>query len=167
MHEFLRRTPTGGWLAPAQTAELLGCYGIALRPGATDGAEVAVGAVQDPVFGPAVQDPVFGPLVTFGPVGAVAGHAVRLAPLTGTDADGLLRDVPWAPPLPGGTDRPAAGLAVLRDTLLCVSRLTADLPEIAELHLGPVTVGAASTAAAAARIRLAPCLATGPFLRKR
>jgi len=104
--------------------------------------------------------------VTFGPVSAVAGHAVRLAPLTDTDADGLLRDVPWAPPPPGGTDSPAAGLAALRDTLLRVSRLSADLPEIAELHLGPITVGANSTAAAAARIRLAACLTTGPFLRR-
>ena len=59
-----------------------------------------------------VQEPVFGPLVVFG-LGGVAtevlgDHAARLAPLTGTDADDLIRQLRMPPtagaagPEPGG-----------------------------------------------------------------
>src|SRR5690242_10565400 len=52
-----------------------------------------------------VQEPVFGPLVVFG-LGGVAtevlgDHAARLAPLTGTDADDLIRQIRAAPLLLG------------------------------------------------------------------
>jgi acyl-CoA synthetase (NDP forming) len=59
-----------------------------------------------------VQEPVFGPLVVFG-LGGVAtevpgDRAARLAPLTGTDADDLIRQLRAAPLLLGHRGQPGA-----------------------------------------------------------
>ena len=72
--------------------------------------------------------PVFGPVVVFGlggiATGVLAGHAARLAPLTGADAEDLLRAIRAAPALL----EQALDTGALRDTLLRVSRLADDPP---------------------------------------
>ena len=111
---FLGRSPEGGWLSPGETATLLGCYHIPVTsPGpvtqlpGTGGTEVRIGVAQEPVFGP---------VITFGPGGGGAGtladRTARLAPLTDTDADELIRSVhtPTAAARPQ-RPRPADGLA--------------------------------------------------------
>ena len=54
----------------------------------------------------------------------------------------------------------------LRDLLLRVSRMAEDLPEITDLDLNPVIAGTDGVYVADARIRVAPCYAQDPFLRK-
>jgi acyl-CoA synthetase (NDP forming)/GNAT superfamily N-acetyltransferase len=171
VREFLARSPRGGWLPPDAVTDLLGCYGIPLAhrtPAAGDhgaghavsGDELAIGVTQEPVFGP---------LVTFGlaaDLGVAAGQAARLAPLTDTDAEELVRSVRPAPGPHGSGDTSPARLAALRETLLRVSRLADDLPEVAELGLSPVVVRADGVGAGGARIRLTPSEAHDPFLRK-
>ncbi len=100
--------------------------GVLVQPMITGGVEVIIGVVQEPVFGP---------LVVFG-LGGVAtevlgDHSARLAPLTGADADAMIRSIRAAPLLTGHRGAPAADLAALSDALLRVSRLADDLPEIA------------------------------------
>ena len=68
--------------------------------------------------------------------GVLADHAARLAPLTDADAEDLIRAIRAASALL----QHAAGTAALRDTLLRVSRLADDLPQVAELDLNPVIV---------------------------
>ena len=68
--------------------------------------------------------------------------------------------------LHGHGGAPAADLAALRDVLLRVSRLTEDLPEIAELDLNPVIARPDGAVAANARIRVAPQSPQDPFLRR-
>jgi acyl-CoA synthetase (NDP forming) len=152
--DFLRRKPGGGWLEQAQAAELVRCYGIELGP-VTGGSPVTVGAVEDPVFGP---------LVVLRP--GNAGQAARLAPLTGADADELIRSagVVPAPAGSGGSQPPRA--ASLRDILLRVSRLAADLPEIAELDLDTAAATPGGVAAVSVRARVAPCGQADPFLHR-
>jgi len=127
----------------------------------TGGTEVMIG-VKD--------DQMFGPLVVFGLGGVatevLADHAARLAPLTEADADTLVNSVRSAPLLHGHRGAPAADLAALRDVLLRVSRLTEDLPEIAELDLNPVIARTDSAVAVDARIRVAPQVPQDPFLRR-
>ena len=145
---------------------LAGKFGLRLRqvliqPMITDGTEVTVGVVREPVFGP---------LVVFG-LGGVAtdvldDRTVRLAPLTDTDADELIRSIRSAPLLLGHCGQPAADLPALRDLLLRVSRLADDLPEVVELELNPVIARPAGAPAVNARIRLAPTEPQDPFLRK-
>jgi len=135
--------------------------GVLVEPMITGGTEVIVG-VRD--------DQMFGPLVVFGLGGVatevLADHAARLAPLTEADADTLINSVRSAPLLHGHRGAPAVDLAALRDVLLRVSRLSDDLPEIAELDLNPVIARPDGAIAVDARIRVAPQVSADPFLRR-
>jgi acyl-CoA synthetase (NDP forming) len=163
---FLARLPGGGWLPAGEVSELLGCYGVPLA--GTGERAVAAGGAQ--MMAGAVQDPVFGPLVLFGSGGAAAeaagGQAARLAPLTGADADELIRSVRAAPLLPGQRGGPAVDVAGLRDVLLRVSKLADDLPQVAELELGPVLARPGGVSAVAARVRVTCRELADPFLRQ-
>jgi acyl-CoA synthetase (NDP forming) len=98
-----------------------------------DGVETMIGIAADPLFGP---------LVSFGLGGIhveVLGDVrFRVTPLTDRDADELLREIRGLPLLLGYRGHPAADLDALREILLRVSRLAADVPEITELDLNPV-----------------------------
>jgi acyl-CoA synthetase (NDP forming)/GNAT superfamily N-acetyltransferase len=134
---------------------------VLIQPMITGGSEVIIGVAQEPVFGP---------LVVFGLGGVatdvLADRAARLAPLTDTDADELIRSIHSAPLLLGYRGAQPADLAALRETLLRVSRLADDLPEIAELDLNPVIARPDGVAAVDVRIRLKPAQPQDPFLRK-
>ncbi len=134
---------------------------VLIQPMITGGTEVIVGVAQEPVFGP---------LVVFGLGGVatdiLADRAARLAPLTNADADELIRSIRSAPLLLGYRGAQPADLAALQDTLLRVSRLADDLPEIAELDLNPVIARPDGVAAVDARIRLSPVKPQDPFLRR-
>ena len=117
-----------------------------------------------------VQEPVFGPLVVFG-LGGIAtevlgDHAARLAPLTDTDADDLIHEIRAAPLLLGHWGQPAADLGALRDTLLRISRLADDLPQVAELDLNPVIARPDGVFAVDVRVRVTSHGAADPFLRQ-
>jgi acyl-CoA synthetase (NDP forming) len=165
---FLAARPDGGWLPPAEAVALLGCFGLPLAPAAearADDGLVAIGVTDDQMFGP---------LVVLGPAGPApdppVGQAARLAPLTSADADTLIssiRSLPLAQSHPGAPGRSlAAADAALRDALLRVSRLTDDLPEIAELDLNPVIARPEGVVVVNARVRVAPQVPEDPFLRK-
>jgi len=113
---------------------------------------------------------VFGPVVVFG-LGGVAtevlgDHAARLVPFTSADADDLIRSIRAAPLLLGQRGQPAADIGALRDTLLRVSRLADDLPQVAELDLNPLIARHAGVIAADARIRVTSHRLADPFLRQ-
>jgi acyl-CoA synthetase (NDP forming) len=116
-----------------------------------------------------LQEEVFGPLVLFGPggatAGALAGRAARFAPLTGSDADDLIRSAPAAPLLLARPGAPAADLAALRDMLLRISRMAGDLPQIAELEL-PAAARPDGIQALDARARIQTAEPTDAYLRQ-
>ena len=99
------------------------------------GAEVLVGVVQDPTFGPTVA---FG----LGGVDAEALRdvAFRVAPLRDEDLDGLVHEVKTFRLLQAYRGRPAADTAALKDILLRVSLLAQYVPELRELDFNPVIV---------------------------
>ena len=135
--------------------------GVLVEPMITGGVETIVGVVQEPVFGPVV---VFG-------LGGVAtdvlgDHAARLAPLTGADADDLIHSIRAAPALLGQPGLPAADIGAVRDTLLRISRLADDLPQVAELDLNPVIARPDGVIAVDARIRVTSHHLADPFLRQ-
>ena len=132
---------------------------VLVEPMITGGVETIVGVVQEPVFGPVV---VFG-------LGGVAtdvlgDHAARLAPLTDADADDLIHSIRAAPALLG--PGPAADVGAVRDTLLRVSRLADDLPQVVELDLNPVIARPDGVVAVDARIRVTSHHLADPFLRQ-
>jgi acyl-CoA synthetase (NDP forming) len=135
--------------------------GVLVEPMITGGIETIVGVVQEPVFGPVV---VFG-------LGGVAtdvlgDHVARLAPLTGADADDLIHSIRAAPALLGRNGQPAADIGALRDTLLRVSRLAGNLPQVVELDLNPVIARPDGVIAVDARIRVTSHRLADPFLRQ-
>ena len=135
--------------------------GVLVEPMVTGGLETIIGVVQEPVFGPVV---VFG---LGGVVTEVLGdHAARLAPLTDADADDLIHSIRAAPALLGHNGQPGADIGALRDTLLRVSRLASDLPQVAELDLNPVIARPDGAIAVDARIRVTSHRLADPFLRR-
>ena len=125
------------------------------------GVETIVGVVQEPVFGPVV---VFG---LGGVATEVLGDRVaRLAPLTTADADDLIHSIRAAPALLGHGGQPPADIGALRDTLLRVSCLAGDLPQVAELDLNPVIARPDGVIAVDARIRVTSHRLADPFLRQ-
>ena len=228
---FLAGTPEGGWLPREQTAELLGCYGLALVDSAAvtseDDAIAAAGRFGGPValkadvpglvvrrsgagavlldlhgadevrrgyrslretFGnrlasvivqpmvtggvkveiSVLEEQVFGPLVLFGLADAadvLPDRAARLAPLTESDADDLIRSV-RAPLLLGRPGAPAADLCSLKEMLLRVSRMADDLPQIAELELSPVVARPDGALAVNGRTRVRVAEPADAYLRQ-
>ena len=120
------------------------------------GVEVSIAVLEERVFGPLI---LFGTDAT---AGVLPDRAARLAPLTESDADALIRSVRAAPLLLG---RPA-GLASLRDLLLRVSQLPDHLPEVAELELGPVVVRPDGAVAVDGQVRIQPAQPSDAYLRR-
>ncbi len=166
---FLADVPGGGWLPPDPAAELFGCYGVPLAEGPAATAED--GGVEVTVS--VLQEQVFGPLVLFGladddadDADGLAHRAARIAPLTDSDADDLIRTIPGAPLLLGRRGTPPADLAALRDMLLRVSRMADDLPQITELELSPVVARPDGAQAAGGRVRVQAAEPTDAYLRR-
>jgi acyl-CoA synthetase (NDP forming) len=134
---------------------------VIVQPMITGGVKVMISVLQEQMVGP---------LVLFGLGGAagevLAGRAVRLAPLTESDADDLIRSIRGAPQLLGRRGAPAADLAALRDMLLRVSRMAEDLPQIAELELSPVIARPDGVQAVDGRIRIQAAEPADAHLRR-
>jgi len=132
------------------------------KPGATfDGVSVErmlSGGVET-IIG-MTRDPAFGPIVLFG-LGGVAVELlrdvqVRLAPLTDTDAEEMVRGIRGYPLLNGFRGAPKSNEASLLDLLHRVSLLASDHAELLELDLNPVLAlpGEMPSIALDARVRL-------------
>jgi acetyltransferase len=110
-------------------------------------------------------DPVFGPIVLFGAGGksveVVADRAVGLPPLNAVLARDIVARTRVAKLLAGYRDRPAADIDAIADTLIAISNLVADLPEVIELDINPLLADARGIVALDARIVVAPATSSG------
>jgi acetate---CoA ligase (ADP-forming) len=122
---------------------------VLVQPMIKGGAELLVGLVQDPVFGP---------LVAFGPGGVFAeliGDAgFRIAPITDVDAEELVLAGKAGRLVKGFRGAPAADVASLTDLVHRLARLGDDLPAVAELDLNPVLALSDGCVAVDARMRV-------------
>ncbi len=121
------------------------------------GHEVLIGMTQDPNFGPLI---VFGLGGVF--VELIGDVAFRIPPLTDLDAAEMISEVKSSKLLEGYRGGPAGDIAAVEETLLRVSNLVEDHPEIAEMDLNPVKVGEPGSGLSAvdARIRVQPTTGT-------
>jgi acyl-CoA synthetase (NDP forming)/RimJ/RimL family protein N-acetyltransferase len=135
--------PQARWLTRDEAGRLFACYGLPLAepsaaPGGEDPAAVAqlhVGVVHDPLFGPVVACSVGGPAAEL-----LNDVAVRITPLTDSDAAELVRSLAAFPLLDGYGGAPKADVAAVEDLLLRLSALVEEHPEVAELDCRRVLV---------------------------
>jgi acetyltransferase len=104
------------------------------------------------------DDATFGPVISFGQGGTTADIlgdiATDLPPLNLALADGLIRRSRVAALLGPFRDHPAADPAPVAETLVRISQLIVDFPDIAELDLNPLIVDAEGAVTADAWLRL-------------
>jgi acetyl coenzyme A synthetase (ADP forming)-like protein len=90
------------------------------------------------------RDPQFGPLVAFGLGGiyveALKDVAFRVAPFSQQEAAEMIREIRSFPLLEGVRGEPPADFDAMVDSLLKISRLVTDFPEIVELDINPLMV---------------------------
>jgi acyl-CoA synthetase (NDP forming) len=80
--------------------------------------------------------------------------SVRLAPLSRKDAEEMLRELKSYPLLTGYRGASAGDVDALVETVLRVSALVEDLPQIAELDLNPILVHEHGVTVVDARVRI-------------
>jgi acyl-CoA synthetase (NDP forming) len=114
------------------------------------GVEMALGIVRDPTMGPLV-------MVAAGGVATDlwADRAFLLPPISVADAQHAIRSLRICPLLEGYRGGRAADLAGLEQLVVDLGRLAVEVPEIAELDLNPVIVGASSCSIVDVRLRVA------------
>ena len=121
------------------------------------GVEVALGVVRDPSMGPLV-------MVAAGGVATDVwdDRVFLLPPVSLADAQRAVRGLRMWPLLQGFRGEPAADVAHLERLVVNLGRLAVDVPEIAELDLNPMMVGAHGCSLVDVRLRLASSDEPGP-----
>jgi acetyltransferase len=107
----------------------------------------------------AALDAVFGPVIVFGQGGVTVevtdDHSVGLPPLNLVLARDLVDRTRVARLLAGYRSRPAVNMDAVLATLVQVSRMVSDIPEIVELDLNPLLADSRGAVVLDARMRLA------------
>ncbi|TAN57942.1 MAG: CoA-binding protein, partial [Rhodospirillales bacterium] len=105
-------------------------------------------------------DPLFGPVILFGEGGraveVIRDHAVALPPLNITLAHELIERTRMSHLLDAYFDRPAADREAIALTLMQVSQILVDHPEIYEIDINPLFADDKGVTAVDAHIRVAP-----------
>lgn len=121
---------------------------MARRPGAH---ELILGVTTDPIFGPVI---LFGQGGTATEV--IRDRAMALPPLNVTLARHLVQETRVAKLLAGYRDRPAADFDAIYLTLVKLSQMIIDVPEITELDINPLFADEEGVLALDARMRVQP-----------
>jgi|AMFO01.1.fsa_nt_gi Acyl-CoA synthetase (NDP forming) len=127
--------------------------GVLVQEFVEGGHEVLIGTTEDPNFGPLVGFGLGGIFVEL-----IGDVAFRIPPLTDVDVREMIGEVRSARLLEGYRGGPPGDVDAVAETLLRVSAMVEDLPEIAEMDLNPVLVGppGAGVTVVDARIRVVP-----------
>jgi acyl-CoA synthetase (NDP forming)/GNAT superfamily N-acetyltransferase len=123
---------------------------VLVQPMAEQGLELVAGVVHDPVFGSVVMLGLGGVHTEI-----FADRALRLLPVTDTDAARMWRSLRAARLLTGYRGQAAVDTDAVEDLVMRLGRLAEDLPQLAELDLNPVLVGAKGLVAVDVKLRLA------------
>lgn len=132
--------------------------GYIVQPMADGGVEMLVGATTDPHFGPVI---VCG---AGGTEAEIRGDvAVRLTPLSDTEAASMVRELRMLPLLEGYRGAPACDLAAVEDLVLRLAAMVHAHPQILEIDCNPVSVSARGAVILDARVRIGPAAAPTPW----
>jgi acetyltransferase len=128
-----------------------GAVELLVAPMAKGNRELIAGLVRDPQFGPCVMLGVGGVLAE-----ALGDVAFRVVPLTDIDAGDLIDDLATQKLLGPFRGEPPVDRAALRATLLGLSRLATERPDVAAVDLNPLIVVDGRPIAVDALVELAP-----------
>jgi len=158
---------TAGELQQAATAMLVRCrerVPNARLEGFTVQKMIRRGGAHELIAGVAV-DATFGPTIVFGQGGTavevIGDRALALPPLNATLARDLISRTRVHRVLAGYRDHPPADLTAIERTLVKISQLAADVPELAELDVNPLLADDHGVLALDARIRVEPTRLSG------
>ncbi|MBI3948923.1 MAG: acetate--CoA ligase family protein [Acidobacteria bacterium] len=127
--------------------------GVLVQQMVRGGREVVIGLSHDPQFGPLIMFGLGGIYVE-----TLRDVAFRVWPITDIDATEMIESIRSFPILKGTRGEDPVDFALLEDTLMRVSQLVGDFPEIAELDINPFIASHKADASKAvdARISLKP-----------
>jgi acyl-CoA synthetase (NDP forming) len=125
--------------------------GFVVQKVAAPGVPVAMGAVEDPLFGPVVSFGVSGPLTEL-----LEDRSFRIPPLGERDAAAMVREIKAAPLLFGYRGSEAVDIAAVEQLVQRVAQLQHDIPQVASLELSLVLAGAEDLTVLTATGRVEP-----------
>jgi acyl-CoA synthetase (NDP forming) len=123
--------------------------GLLVQRMVSGGAEMMIGAINDPIFGHVVVCGSGGVLVDL-----LADSACRLHPVTDRDAHEMVDALQGVRLLRGFRGAEPADEAAFKDAILRISALVGLCPEIQELDLNPVKVLPGGVSAIDVRVRV-------------
>jgi acyl-CoA synthetase (NDP forming) len=124
--------------------------GVAVQPMAAPGLEIILRATRDPQFGP---------LIAFGLGGALEvlnDVALRVAPLSATDARAMLDEVRAHRLLDGFRGQPSVDRGAIEHVLAQLAQLMLSRPDIASVDVNPAFAYPRGLLAVDARVELTP-----------
>jgi acetyl-CoA synthetase (ADP-forming) len=107
--------------------------GVLVQEMAPQSTEVIIGSIKDPQFGPTIMFGLGGIFVEL-----LKDVTFRIAPITEQEAAELIVSVKAYPLLNGYRNTPPADIDAIVRSLLAVSKLITEHPEIKELDLNPI-----------------------------
>jgi len=142
---------TGAW---STLTDLLGDparAGFVVQRNSPPGVPVAIGTLEDPLFGPVVTFGISGPFTEL-----LEDRSYRIPPLEERDASEMVRELKAAPLLFGyrGADR--VDVDAIERLIRLVAQLKADLPQVRSLDLSLVLAGAEAVSVLTANARVEP-----------
>ncbi|MDA8218485.1 MAG: acetate--CoA ligase family protein [Dehalococcoidales bacterium] len=124
-------------------------WGVSVQEMVKPGREVILGVTHDPQFGHLIMFGLGGIYVE-----VLKDVSFRLAPLTPSEAERMIREIRSFALLAGVRGQQPADLAAIVDALLRISQLVTDFPEIIELDVNPLVVNPVGAGAVALDARI-------------
>jgi acetyl coenzyme A synthetase (ADP forming)-like protein len=110
-------------------------WGVTVQQMVTAGKEIILGMSRDPQFGPMIMFGLGGIYVE-----VLKDVTFRIAPLTERDAQEMPTEIRAAKLLTGARGEQPVDMAALQESILRLSQLVTDFPEIVEMDINPLKV---------------------------